>query len=74
VIQYQEGKNNLDLTEAGDTEWQWRQLDHVQGCTLPQTDNHTDTQLLPIFTGRMPFLLPIQQHQITEGVRLETSS
>jgi len=43
VSQYQKGKTNLDFTEARDSEWQWRQLDHMQICTLPQTDNHTST-------------------------------
>jgi len=41
------------------------QLDHMQIIyTSLQTDNHTSTSPL---TGRMPFLLPNQQHQSTEG-------
>jgi len=45
-----EGKTNLDLNEARDSEWRWHQLGHMQFCTLLQTDNHTSTPLL-IFTG-----------------------
>jgi len=60
-----EGKTNLDLNEARDSEWQWHQLGHMQVCISLQTDNHTSTTQL--FTGRMPFLLPNQQRQSTEG-------
>jgi len=35
-----EGKTNLDLNEARDSEWQWHQLGHMQLCTSLQTDNH----------------------------------
>jgi len=55
VSRYQKGKkNNLDFTEARDSEWQWHQLGHM---TTP----------LKFFTGRMPFLPPNQQRQSTEG-------
>jgi len=67
VSRYQKGKTNLDLTGARDSEWQWHQLGHMQVCTSLQTDNHASTSLLKFFTGRMPFLLPNQQHQSTEG-------
>ena len=30
---YQKGKTYLDFTEARDSEWQWRQLGHMQVCT-----------------------------------------
>jgi len=33
VSRYQKGETNLDLTEARDSEWQWRQLGHTQVCT-----------------------------------------
>ena len=33
VSRYQKGKANLDFTEAGDSEWQWHQLGHMQVCT-----------------------------------------
>jgi len=39
VSRYQKGKTNLDFTEAKDSEWQWHQLGHMQGCILLQTDN-----------------------------------
>jgi len=67
VSLYQKGKTNLDFTEARDSEWQWHQLDHMQVCTLLQTDNHAGTPPLSFFTGLMPFLLPSQQRQSTEG-------
>jgi len=39
VSRYQKGKTNLDFTaEARDSEWQWRQLGHMQVCTSLQTD------------------------------------
>jgi len=43
VSRYQEGKTNLDFTEARDDEWQWHQLGHMQVCTSLQTDNHANT-------------------------------
>jgi len=67
VSQYQKGETNLDFTEARDSEWQWHQLGHMQGCTSLQTDNHISTPPLSFFTGRMPFLSPNQQRQSTEG-------
>jgi len=70
---HQKGKTNLDFTEATDSQWQWHQLSHTQVCTLLQKDNHANTSPLSFFTGRMPFQLPNQQHQITEGKKLEKS-
>jgi len=67
VSRYQEGKTNLDFTEARDIEWQWHQLGHMQVFTSYQTDNHASTPPLSFFTGRMPFLPPNQQRQSTEG-------
>ena len=69
VSRYQNGKTNLDFTEARDSEWQWHQLDHMQVCTSLQTDNHASTPPLKFFTGRMPFLPPNQQRQSTEGTK-----
>ena len=68
VAQYEKGKTNLDFTEARDSEWQWHKLGHMQACTSLQTDNHANTPSLSFFTGRMPFLLPKQQCQSTEGI------
>jgi len=70
VSQYQKGKNNLDFTDARDSEWQWHQLGHMQVCTLLQTDYHTSTPPL-FFTGLMPFLPPNQRCQSTEGTNLK---
>jgi len=66
VSQYQKGKTNLDFTKAGDSEWQWHQLGHMQVCISLQTDDHASTAL-QFFTGWMPFLPPNQQSQSTEG-------
>jgi len=44
--QYQEGKTNMNFTEARDSEWQWHLLGHMQVCTLLQSDNHASTQPL----------------------------
>jgi len=70
VSRSQKGKTNLDFTEASDCEWQWHQLGHMQVCTSLQTDNHVNTSLLSFLIGRMPFLPPNQQRQITEGTKL----
>jgi len=67
VSRYQKGKTNLDFAEARDSKWQWHQLGPVQVCTSLQTDNHANTPPLSFFTGWMPFLLPNQQRQSTEG-------
>jgi len=40
----------------------------MQVCTSLQTDNHASTPPLSFFTGWMPFPLPNQQRQSTEGI------
>jgi len=71
VSRYQEGKTNLDFTEARDSEWQWHQLGTCKSAprsrqiTMP-TPHHSS-----FFTGRMPFLPPNQQRQSTEGTSTE---
>jgi len=72
VSWYQKGKTNLDFTEARHSEWQWHQLGRMQVCTSFQTDNHASTPPLSFFTGWMPFLLPNQQRQSTEGCTYNT--
>jgi len=67
VSWYKKGKTNLDFTEAIDSQWQWHQLGHMQVSISLQTDNHGITPPLKFFTGWMPFLQPNQQHQSTEG-------
>ena len=58
VSWYQKGKNNLNFTEARDSEWQWHQLRHMQVCTLLQADNHTST---PPVSFYKPDALPAAQ-------------
>jgi len=66
LSRYQKGKTNLDFTEARDSKWQWHQLGHMQVCTSLQKTMPAPHRSV-FFTGRMPFLPPNQQHQITEG-------
>ena len=58
VSRYQEGKTNLDFTEARDSEWHWHQLGCMQVCISLQTDNYASTPPLSFFTGRILFLPP----------------
>jgi len=58
VNQYQKGKTNLDFTGARDSEWQWHQLDHMQVCTLLQTDNHASTSPLTFLQAGCPSCRP----------------
>ena len=63
VSRYQEGKTNLDFTEARDSEWQRHQLGHMQVCMSIQTDNYAST---PPLSFLQAFLPPNQQRQSTE--------
>ena len=58
VSRYHKGKTNLDFTEASDSEWQWRQLGHMQVCTLFQTDNHASTPQLSFLQAGCPSCRP----------------
>ena len=58
VSWYQKAKTNLDFSEARDSEWQWHQLDHMQVCTLLQTDNHTSTPPLCFLQAGCPSCRP----------------
>ena len=58
VSRYQEGKTNLDFTEARDSEWQWHQLGHMQVCTSLQTDNNASTPPLSFFQAGCPSCRP----------------
>jgi len=58
VSRYQRGKTNLDFTEAGDSEWQWHQLGHMQVCISLQTDNHASTQPLSFLQAGCPSCHP----------------
>ena len=55
---HQKGKNNLDFTEATDSEWQWHQLGHMQVCTSLQTDNHASTRPLSFLQAGCPSCCP----------------
>jgi len=58
VRQYQQGKTNLDFTEARDSEWQWHHLGHMQVCTSLQTDNHASTPPLSLLQAGCPACHP----------------
>jgi len=67
VSRHQKGKSFWILLAQEMTGWQWHVLEHMQIiCTSLQTDN-TPVPHYSVFTGRMPFLPPSQQHQSTEG-------
>ena len=58
VSRYQNGKINLDFTEARDSEWHWHQLGHMQVCTSLQTDNQASNPPLVFYR---PDALPATQ-------------
>jgi len=58
VSRYQKGKNNMDFTEARDSEWQWHQLGHMQVCTSLQTHNHVSTPPLSFLQAGCPSCCP----------------
>jgi len=59
VSRYQKGKkNNLDFTEARDSEWQWHQFGCMQVCTLLQTENHASTPPLRFLQAGCPSCCP----------------
>jgi len=61
LSRYQEGKTNLDFTEARDSEWQWHLLGRMQVCTSLQTDNHASTP--PLRPDALPATQPtVQEH------------
>jgi len=54
VNRYQKSKTNLDFTEAGDSEWQWHQLGHIQVCISLQTGNNASTPPLSFLQAGRP--------------------
>ena len=46
------------ISGAGDSEWQWHQLGHMQICTSPQTDNHVSTPPFRFLQARCPSCRP----------------
>jgi len=67
VSWYQKGKTDLDFTEASDSKWQWHRLGHMQVAADRQPLQQPTTQFLQPGCP-MPFLLPSQQRQSTEGL------
>ena len=67
VSRYQKGKTNLDFTEPRDSEWQWHQLDHMQVCTLLQTDNHANIPPLSFLQAGCPSCRPTNSVKALAG-------
>jgi len=71
VSQYQKGKNNLGITEARDSEWQWHQLGHVQACISLQRDNHTSTPPLSFLQAGCPSCRPTNSVKALKAQRTD---
>jgi len=74
---YQKGKTNLDFTEARDSEWQWHQLGHMQGCTALQTDSHASTLPLGFLQAGCPSCCPtnsVKALKATEELQCKAAS
>ena len=67
MSRYQKGKTSLEFTEARDSEWQWRQLGHMQVRISLQTDNHASTPPLKFFYR--PDALPAAQPTVSRHWR-----
>jgi len=67
VSRYQEGKTNLDFTEARDSEWQWHQLGHIQVCTSLQTDNLASTPPVSFLQARCPSYRPANSVRVLKA-------
>jgi len=71
VSQYQKGKTNLDFLKqetVSGSGIRWavcKSAARSRQITMPAT-------YCSVFTGRMPFLLPNQQRQSTEGMSTES--
>ena len=65
VSRYQKGKTNLDFTE-----WQWRQLGHMQVCTLLQTDNHASTPPLSFLQAGCPSCRPSNSVKALKAIHI----
>ena len=75
MSQYHKGKNNLDFTEARDSDWQWHQISHMQVCTSFQTDNYASTPPLKLFyrLDALPVAQPTAskhwRHTVNESIK-----
>ena len=67
VSRYQKGKNNLDFTEARDSEWQWHQLTICRSAPRSRQTTTPAPHHSVFYRPDMPFLPPNQQRQSTEG-------
>jgi len=74
VSRHQKGKTNLDFTEARDSEWQWQQLGHMQGCTSLQTDNHASTPPLSFLLAGRPSCRPANSVKALKEIDLGCES
>jgi len=68
VSRYQNGKTNLDMTEAGDSEWQWHQLGYMQVYTSLQADNHASTLPLSFLQAGCPSCRPTNSIKALKAV------
>jgi len=69
---YQKGQTNQDLTEARDSEWQWRQLGHMQVCTSLQTDDHASTSALSFLQAGCPSCCPTNSVKALNATYIHT--
>ena len=67
VSRYQKDKNNLDFTEARDSEWQWHQLGHMQICTSLQTNTNTSTPPLVFLQAGCPSCRPTNSVKVLKA-------
>jgi len=49
MVTVTERQNQSGFTGARESEWQWHQLNHMQICTSPESDNHTSTPHLVFY-------------------------
>ena len=65
-------KTNPDFNEARDSEWQWHQMGHMQGCTSFQTDNHASTPPLSFLQAGCPSCRPTNSVKALKAVKSRT--
>ena len=70
VSRYQKGKNDLDFTEARDSEWQWYQLSHMQICTSLQTNTHASTPPLSFLQAGCPYWRHESYNSVTNTTKM----
>jgi len=65
-------KNNLDFTEARDSEWQWHPLGHMQVCTSLQTHDHASTPPLSFLQAVCPSCRPTNSIKALKAIEYIT--